>query len=174
MEEAFLKELIDYVTNDNECFERKHVEGAKHIAASVFLVNQNNEVLLLWHRKIKQWVQPGGHCDGNDNIIDVALRELEEETGVKIQHIHDEPLEIRKYEYSKDVFGYHKSVYNVMYLAYIDTNKQVPQICEPDKCGKMEWMSIDEAISALSKSPYPHPTHAIKKYKERTSRVKAH
>ena len=168
MEEPFLKELVDYVANDDECFERKHVDGAKHIAASVFLVNQNDEILFLWHSKIQQWVQPGGHCDGNDNIIEVALTELEEETGLKATEVSTDPLEIRKYEYAKEVFGYRKSVYNIMYVAHVDTNIQEPRICEPDKCERMEWMTVDKAIEELSKSPYPYPTHAIEKYKRRS------
>ncbi len=34
------------------------------------------------HAKLNKWVQPGGHADGEENILNVALREAEEETGL--------------------------------------------------------------------------------------------
>lgn len=166
-EKECLSELVEHVKNNDDCFERNHIEGAKHISASVLLINQNNEILLLWHKKIQQWVQPGGHCDGNSNIIQVALDELKEETSIKLNTLDPEPIEIRKYTYESHVFGYSKSIYNVMYLGFVNTNEQTPRVCEPDKCEKMIWMSVNDAIQELSKSPYPNPTHALEKLKER-------
>lgn len=34
------------------------------------------------HRKLKRWVQPGGHADGQCDTLSVALREAEEESGI--------------------------------------------------------------------------------------------
>jgi 8-oxo-dGTP pyrophosphatase MutT (NUDIX family) len=32
--------------------------------------------------KVRRWLQPGGHADGDANLAHVALREAEEETGI--------------------------------------------------------------------------------------------
>jgi 8-oxo-dGTP pyrophosphatase MutT (NUDIX family) len=40
------------------------------------------QVLLLLHRKVQRWLQPGGHADGDGNLARVALREAAEETGI--------------------------------------------------------------------------------------------
>jgi 8-oxo-dGTP pyrophosphatase MutT (NUDIX family) len=38
--------------------------------------------LLLHHTKLRRWLQPGGHADGDGNLAAVALREATEETGI--------------------------------------------------------------------------------------------
>jgi 8-oxo-dGTP pyrophosphatase MutT (NUDIX family) len=43
---------------------------------------KGDEVLLLHHRKLGKWLQPGGHADGEMNLLAVALREAREETGL--------------------------------------------------------------------------------------------
>ncbi|MDT8298383.1 MAG: NUDIX domain-containing protein, partial [Spirochaetaceae bacterium] len=40
-------------------------------------------VLLVEHRKLGIWVQPGGHADGNTNLEQTARREVTEETGIE-------------------------------------------------------------------------------------------
>lgn len=34
------------------------------------------------HAKLDKWLQPGGHADGDENVMNVALKELQEETGL--------------------------------------------------------------------------------------------
>jgi 8-oxo-dGTP pyrophosphatase MutT (NUDIX family) len=38
--------------------------------------------LLIHHAKLNRWLQPGGHADGDDNVLQVAIREVNEETGL--------------------------------------------------------------------------------------------
>lgn len=58
-------------------------ERPGHFTASALVVNTNrDQMLLLHHSKLRIWVQPGGHADGNANLPAVALREATEETGI--------------------------------------------------------------------------------------------
>ncbi|KZC21036.1 MULTISPECIES: NUDIX hydrolase [Rhodanobacter] len=62
-------------------FERSHAVG--HFTGSAWLVSADGErVLLMHHRKLDRWLQPGGHADGDADLARVALREAHEETGV--------------------------------------------------------------------------------------------
>ncbi len=64
-----------------ECFERSHPFG--HLTASAWVVNAaGDEVVLLHHKKLDRWLQPGGHADGDPDVLGVALREVAEETGL--------------------------------------------------------------------------------------------
>ncbi len=65
-----------------DCCERTCLEG--HFTGSAWLVSADGErALLLHHRKLDRWLQPGGHADGDGDLAAVALREAEEETGLR-------------------------------------------------------------------------------------------
>ncbi len=64
------------------CYTRDLLEG--HFTASAFIVNAaQNKTLLIKHLKLNKWLQPGGHCDGDSNLLNVALKEAQEETGLQ-------------------------------------------------------------------------------------------
>ena len=65
-----------------ECFERRCLPG--HVTGSAFVVSPDGQrVLLVHHRKLGRWLQPGGHADGDSDVAQVALREAREETGLR-------------------------------------------------------------------------------------------
>lgn len=75
------QQILHFVLNTPDCFERSHAAG--HITGSAWLLNPGGEkALLTLHRKLRLWVQPGGHADGDSDILRVALREAEEESGI--------------------------------------------------------------------------------------------
>jgi 8-oxo-dGTP pyrophosphatase MutT (NUDIX family) len=54
-----------------------------HLTASAVVVSADGaRVLLHHHRKLDQWLQLGGHCDGDGDLAAVALREATEECGM--------------------------------------------------------------------------------------------
>jgi len=80
-EKNFIERFL-YLLSDAQCFERTHLPG--HITGSAWIVDPSRTmVLLVHHAKLNKWVQPGGHADGDENILRVALKEAEEETGLK-------------------------------------------------------------------------------------------
>ena len=80
-ESEMLQEIKNFVSANSECFERTLAAG--HVTASGWIIsNDKEEVLLMHHRKLDRWFQPGGHCDGDPDVIGVAKKEVEEETGL--------------------------------------------------------------------------------------------
>ncbi|NED35840.1 NUDIX hydrolase [Streptomyces sp. SID8499] len=59
--------------------------GAGHITASALVVDpERGRVLLTLHRKLRMWLQMGGHCEpGDPTLAAAALREATEESGVE-------------------------------------------------------------------------------------------
>jgi 8-oxo-dGTP pyrophosphatase MutT (NUDIX family) len=54
-----------------------------HLTGSAWVLDPRAEkVLLLHHAKLKRWLQPGGHADGEYDLAAVALREASEESGL--------------------------------------------------------------------------------------------
>lgn len=80
-EQSFVPRFLALLTHDR-CFHRDHLPG--HITASAWITDARGQwVLLTHHAKLKRWLQPGGHADGDENVAAVALREAREETGLK-------------------------------------------------------------------------------------------
>jgi 8-oxo-dGTP pyrophosphatase MutT (NUDIX family) len=55
-----------------------------HLTGAAWLVSADGKrVLLTHHRKLQRWLQLGGHADGDVDLVAVALREAEEESGLR-------------------------------------------------------------------------------------------
>ncbi len=55
-----------------------------HLTASCLLWDDAGEKILLHHhRKLRLWLQFGGHCDGDGDVARVAWRETVEESGIE-------------------------------------------------------------------------------------------
>ena len=55
-----------------------------HVTASAAILDPaGRRLLLVLHRKVGQWLQPGGHCEPDDaTLAHTALREAAEESGL--------------------------------------------------------------------------------------------
>ncbi|HUF52552.1 MAG TPA: NUDIX domain-containing protein [Dehalococcoidia bacterium] len=53
----------------------------KHFTATAFVV-RGDATLLHWHRRLGQWMPPGGHIEPDEEPAEAALREVMEETGL--------------------------------------------------------------------------------------------
>ena len=60
-----------------------------HMTASCVAIHPHQPwMVILWHKKIGRWVQPGGHVEASDaSVADASLRELCEETGARVTDI---------------------------------------------------------------------------------------
>jgi 8-oxo-dGTP pyrophosphatase MutT (NUDIX family) len=58
-----------------------------HLTASAFVLSpEGDAVLLILHKKLKIWVQPGGHVEAGDGDLEAAARrEVEEEVGIELE-----------------------------------------------------------------------------------------
>jgi len=80
-ERAMAARLRAFVASHADCFERSLSIG--HVTGSAWVVaRERDAALLVHHRKLGIWVQPGGHADGESDVRAVARREAIEETGV--------------------------------------------------------------------------------------------
>lgn len=83
-EDQVIKEnLMAYVeTFGHEVLYRRSTMA--HLTASTVILNQSLEKMLMIHHKIYDtWTWQGGHADGEDDLLKVALKEAEEETGLQ-------------------------------------------------------------------------------------------
>ncbi|MCA9772977.1 MAG: NUDIX domain-containing protein, partial [Myxococcales bacterium] len=84
---ARVAEIRALVDAHADCFERNCWAG--HVTGSAWVTTPDRRrALLVHHRKLGRWLQPGGHADGESLIEQVALREAREETGLADLRLH--------------------------------------------------------------------------------------
>jgi 8-oxo-dGTP pyrophosphatase MutT (NUDIX family) len=81
-EDLAVSQTIEFVKAHTDCLVRSCLEG--HLTGSACVVSPDRrKVLLTHHRKLRKWLQLGGHADGDGNLLAVALREAKEESGLR-------------------------------------------------------------------------------------------
>lgn len=117
-----------------------------HFTGSCFVLAPSlREVLLLKHRKLGKWLQMGGHCDGEINLAQVALREAQEESGSsQIQILQDRVIDLDIHwipENSKEDGHYH---FDVRYVGICQEPNNLKMAEE--ECSDLKWLKWDEAF----------------------------
>lgn len=75
------KDFLAFLPVGPAAFTRASLD--RHFTGSAWLVSADGtRVLLMHHRKLDRWLQPGGHADGVTDLSQVALREAGEESGL--------------------------------------------------------------------------------------------
>ncbi|SOC43258.1 NUDIX hydrolase [Ureibacillus acetophenoni] len=123
-----------------------------HFTASAWLVNkERTKVLMAYHNIYNSWSWVGGHADGEENLLYVAIKEAKEETGL----VNVEPVSSDIYSIeilgvpAHEKRGQHVATHvhlNVTYLLEADED-ELTQI-KPDENSDIAWMEIDEAVEA--------------------------
>lgn len=137
----YIKTFDDILKRDNEII---------HITSSGFVINKDkNKVLMVHHNIFNAWSLPGGHADGDKNLFGVAIREIEEETGVKkISPVTDKIISLdilpvlghfRKGKY----VSAHLHI-SIVYLFEADESEKV--IIKPDENSAVKWIPIDDVV----------------------------
>jgi 8-oxo-dGTP pyrophosphatase MutT (NUDIX family) len=81
--EIYNKQQMLYGLNQYpDCFRRDCEIG--HFTASCWLENYDGtQFLLTKHKKLGDWLQLGGHTDGDPDLLKVSLKEAHEESGLQ-------------------------------------------------------------------------------------------
>ncbi len=84
-------ETLELIRVQPECLLRTAMPG--HLTGSAWIVSPDrSRTLLTLHRKLGRWLQLGGHADGEANLLNVALREAHEESGLSRVRVLDPEL----------------------------------------------------------------------------------
>src|SRR5574338_432782 len=134
------RQIIDFVQNHENCFERSLEVG--HITGSAWLINKDGtKALLMHHAKLNMWVQLGGHCDGDHDVLRVATKEAQEESGISgITPVSTTIFDIDVHfipANNKEKEHYH---YDVRFLLQVTSDEQIVQNSESKE---LAWFGKD-------------------------------
>lgn len=103
----------------------------KQLAGNVII--EEGKILLLYREDEKHWEVPGGKVEEDESPTQTAIREAEEEIGVKIEL--ERPFYTGEFQHSDQIFEWNG------YISSIE--KRRPEIQE-DKFEELKWFSREE------------------------------
>ena len=135
----------DFVSQHEDCFKRDCKPG--HITGSALVVSPDyRRVVLTHHKKLEKWLQLGGHSDGDELTWRVAMREAEEESGLKQLAMAEFYNQFGPFDFDihyipahgQDPAHYH---YDVRFLIVA----QDTELAISEESKALEWFTIDDA-----------------------------
>ena len=153
-EEVDKKIILDYINNFDDTLTRQNKYG--HFTSSAFVLNkERTKILMVYHKIYNSWSWPGGHSDGDSNLLNVAMKEAKEETGIKnvipiFKNIYSiEIISVNGHEKSEKYISSHVHL-NVTYLLEADENEKI-HIKEDENSG-VKWVPIDNVLDLTSET----------------------
>lgn len=139
-EKEYKEEILQFIHKHPNCFDRILKNG--HITASAWLLDKTGKkALLMHHKKLDKWLQLGGHCDGTCDVLSVAIKEAQEESG--IQNIVPVSVDIFDIDVHKIPEKNHEKEhihYDIRFLLQVTSDEIVVQNLESNE---LRWVSMD-------------------------------
>lgn len=141
--------ILEFMDSFDDVLSRKNIFG--HFSASAFVVNKDRtKMLVVYHIINDGWIYPGGHADGEEDLLSVAIREVEEETGQKTKVLDKNIFSIQvapvKGHFKKGIYVSAHIHMDVLYILEADDSLN---LCFRDDESKgVKWISFEEATKS--------------------------
>lgn len=149
-EERDKQTMLKYIDNFDNILTRENTFG--HFTASSWAVNpERTKVLMIYHNIYQSWAWTGGHSDGDADLLNVAIRELKEETGIeKVKALKDDifSLEILTVDghIKKGKYVSSHVHLNLTYLLEVDESETLH--IKKDENSGVKWIPMEEIENA--------------------------
>jgi 8-oxo-dGTP pyrophosphatase MutT (NUDIX family) len=127
--------------NPTNCLLRENLTG--HLTASAWVIDSETRrhALLVKHVKLQRWLQPGGHADGDPDLIEVACKELQEETGIIAK-----PISNQIFDLDTHAIPWHKDVpphlhFDVRFLFTVSIKTPLTL---SDESHELRWVEVNK------------------------------
>lgn len=142
--------MIGFIEKNEDYLDRTNLVA--HFTASIWTTNkQHTKTLMAYHNIYDSWAWIGGHADGIEDLCQVALRELQEETGVAHAKLVSEEivsLEVLTVDGHVKRGKYVPSHLhmNITFLAEADESEDL--IVNEEENQAVKWFTFEEALKA--------------------------
>jgi 8-oxo-dGTP pyrophosphatase MutT (NUDIX family) len=127
-------------------FARKNMPG--HITASALVLNRaHTHVLLIHHAARDKWMQPGGHVEPGASLVDTAIAEVAEETGVTgLSWLSGDtcPFDIDIHHVSANPANGEAEHHHLDVLFLAEADDTAALVAEPGKILGVKWVPLED------------------------------
>ena len=140
--------MLDFYKNVPNCFQKNNQIG--HFTGSAWVVSPNRkQILMTHHKKLNMWLQLGGHADGSEDLISVAMREAKEESGFEnFILLSDEIFDLDIHEIPATSVDEKHIHYDVRFLLEADPEKN--EIIISNESHDVRWICLDDVLNRNS------------------------
>ena len=145
-EEKDKEQMLEFINKYDDVLTRNNIFG--HFSASAFVVNKDRtKMVVVYHIINEGWIYPGGHADGEEDLLSVAVREVEEETGLKVKVLDNNIYSIQSAPVKGHVKrGKYVSAHIHFDALYImEADDIVPLVYKEDESKGVKWIPFEEA-----------------------------
>ncbi|WP_345241880.1 NUDIX hydrolase [Nibrella saemangeumensis] len=160
-ETAMWHHTLSFVQAHPDCFERSLSIG--HITGSAWIISPDHrQAVLIHHRKLDRWFQPGGHADGDADVARVALREAEEEVGLSsLRLVSPAIFDIDVHSIPAKGYEPEHLHYDIRFLIEADPNEAFTHSSETND---IKWVSLARIESYTSSESIIRMVRKINNY----------
>ena len=140
--------MLKFLAENEDAFFREN--KLAHMTASAWVLSPDGQkVVMCYHNLYKSWSWTGGHADGDTDLLAVAMREVEEETGLKTHPVVNDIFSLESLTVDGHVkHGEYVSSHlhlNVTYLLQAESEELRPKA---DENSAVKWFTPTEALTA--------------------------
>ena len=145
-EENDKEQMLKFIDNFDDVLTRNNTFG--HFSSSAFVVNkERSKMVVVYHNIYDAWIYPGGHVDGEEDLLSVAVREVEEETGLKVKILDNNIYGIQSLPVKGHVKrGKYVSAHTHFDAVYLlEADDTIPLVFRDDESKGAKWIPLEEA-----------------------------
>ena len=146
--------MLEFINKFDDVLTRENKMG--HFTSSSWIVNkERTKVLMIYHNIYDSWAWTGRHCDGDSDLLHVALKEAEEETGlkkIKVLNKDMASLEIVTVDGHVKSGKYVSSHVHLNCTFLLEADEEELLKIKPDENSGVKWFYLDEAIEVTSET----------------------
>ena len=140
------EQMLKFINDYDDVLTRDNILG--HFTASAFVVNKDRtKMVVVYHIINDGWIYPGGHADGEEDLLSVAVREVEEETGLKVKVLDNSIYSIQSAPVKGHIkHGKYVSAHLHLDILYImEADDTIPLVYREDESKGVKWIPFKEA-----------------------------
>ena len=155
-EKEKITKTLHLLVDDNACFKRTNWGG--HFTASAWIVDISRKwILMTHHKQLNIWLQLGGHAEENNNLLEVALKEAKEESGINnFNIISEEIFDLDIHKIPKYGFYPEHLHYDVRFIFEAD---KLEKLSISNESNDLAWIKIEDVLNLNPKKSIERMMH---------------
>ena len=140
------EQFLEFINTFDDVLTRNNIFG--HFTASAFVVNkERTKMVVVYHIINDGWIYPGGHADGIEDLLSVAVREVEEETGLKVKVLDNNIFALNSVPVKGHVKrGKYVSAHIHFDCVYLmEADDKLPLVYRDDESKGVKWVDFKDA-----------------------------